>query len=209
MMAGQIFSMTQLVALWIKAGGSLATAPIAVARAWAESSGRADAESANPDGGTNVGIWQLDTRGVGAGHSVAELKQPLTNAQITVKATNGGRNWGQWADNWQADIGAATAAARQVGAQAQRHPGGLGGLVDLILKDITGGLGGVTSNPLSTPVTQLIQLPSQVTDFLGAAERFTHAALWIVNPTNWARILAGAAAAVLLILGLGALSRAA
>lgn len=208
-MAGQTFSMTQLVALWIKAGGPLSTAPMAVARAWSESTGRAGVTSGNPDGGTNVGLWQLDTRGVGSGHSVAELQQPLTNAQITVKATNGGRDWGEWADNWQADIGQATAAARQFSEQAQHHPGGSGSLADSILNHLleigTGGLGSQTQNPLS----QAITLPSQVTDFLTAAERFTHAALWIVNPANWVRILAGAAAAVLLILGLGALSRAA
>jgi Lysozyme like domain len=208
-MAGQRFSMTQLVALWIKAGGPLSTAPAAVAHAWSESTGDAAVTSDNPDGGTNVGLWQLDTRGVGSGHSVAELQQPLTNAQITVKATNGGRNWGEWADNWDADISQATAAARGFSAQAQRHPGGSSGLAGDILSHLlevaTGGLGGQTQNPLS----QLISLPSQVTDFLTAAERFTHAALWIVDPVNWVRILAGAAAAVLLILGLGALSRAA
>jgi Lysozyme like domain len=209
MMAGQRFSMTQLVALWIKAGGPLSTAPMAVARAWSESSGQADVTSGNPDGGTNVGIWQLDTRGVGAGHSVAELQQPLTNAQITVRATNGGRDWGQWADNWQADIGAATAAARSFAAQAQHHPGGSGGLAGDILTHLleiaTGGLGSQTQNPLA----QTISLPSQVTDFLTAAERFTHSALWIINPTNWVRILAGAAGALLLLLGVGALTRAA
>jgi hypothetical protein len=208
-MAGHQFSMTQIVALWVKAGGPLSTAPMAVARAWSESTGRADVTSGNPDGGTNVGIWQLDTRGVGSGHSVAELQQPLTNAQITVKATNGGRDWGQWADNWQSDIGAATAATRAFSAQAQRHPGGAGGLAGDILTHLleitTGGLGSQTQNPLA----QTISLPSQVTDFLTAAERFTHAALWIIDPTNWVRILAGAAGAVLLILGLGALSRAA
>jgi hypothetical protein len=208
-MAGQDFTMTQLVALWIKAGGPLSTAPIAVARAWAESSGREDAQSANPDGGTNVGIWQLDTRGVGAGHSVAQLQNALTNAQITVRATNGGRNWAEWADNWQADIGAATAAARGFSEQAQHHPGGSGGLagdiIDHLLQIATGGGATQTQNPLS----QTISLPSQVTDFLTAAERFVHAALWLVNPANWVRIMAGAAAAVLLILGLGALSRAA
>ena len=208
-MAGHTFSMTQLVALWIKAGGPLSTAPAAVAHAWAESSGRADVTSANPDGGLNVGIWQLDTKGVGAGHSVAELQNPLTNAQITVRGSNGGRDWGPWPDDWQASIGPATAAARSFSAQAQHHPGGAGGLAGDILTHLleiaTGGGATQTQNPLS----QLISLPTQVTDFLTAAERFTHAALWLVNPANWVRIMAGTAAAVLLILGLGALARAA
>jgi hypothetical protein len=208
-MAAQNLTMTQLVALWIKAGGPLSTAPMAVARAWSESSGRVDATSGNPDGGTNVGLWQLDTRGVGSGHSVTQLQDPLTNAQITVRATRGGRDWAEWADNWQADIGAATAAAHGFASQAHGHPGGAGGLAGDILTHLLeiGAGGGATQT--QNPLSQAISLPSQVTDFLTAAERFTHAALWLVNPANWVRILAGAAAAVLLILGLGALARAA
>jgi Lysozyme like domain len=217
-MAAQTFSMTQLVALWIKAGGPLSTAPAAVARAWSESTGRAAVTSANPDGGTNVGLWQLDTRGVGAGHSVAELQQPLTNAQITVRATHGGRDWAEWADNWTADIGQATAAARSFGDQASGHPGGAGGLAEDILHGIEGGIGSALGIPsagvsalsgIGSGLAGAISLPGQVTGFFSAAERFVHAAMWILDPVNWVRILAGAAAAVLLILGLGALARAA
>jgi hypothetical protein len=208
----QTFSMAQLVALWIKAGGSLSSAPSAVAHAWAESSGRAGVTSPNPDGGTNVGLWQLDTPGgVGAGHTVAQLQDPLTNAQITVKATNDGRDWGEWADNWPADMARAQAAVAGFSSQAQGHPGGPLGLADDILHglagighDITGAAGAVGG-----ALGGLVQLPSQVTGFLSAAEQFTHAAMWIINPTNWARIAAGAIAAVLLILGIGALTRAA
>lgn len=207
-MAAQTLTMTQIVALWIKAGGPLSTAPAAVAHAWAESSGRIGVTSPNPDGGTNVGIWQLDTKGVGAGHSVAQLQDPLTNAQITVRGSHGGRDWGPWPDDWQASIGAATAAARQFGVQARVHPGGSGGLAGEILSGIESGVTGAVSS-VGSAIGQAISLPSQVTDFLIAAERFTHAALWLVNPANWVRILAGAAAAVLLVLGLSALARAA
>jgi hypothetical protein len=87
----------QLEGLWIEGGGSRSTAPIAAAIAMAESSGNTNAESDNPDGGTNVGPWQLDTNGVGAGHSVSELKDPVTNAQLAVKGSGDGRNWSDWA----------------------------------------------------------------------------------------------------------------
>ncbi len=53
--------------------------------------------SSNPDGGTNVGLWQLGTEGVGAGYSVSELQNALTNARITVRATRNGTDWSQWA----------------------------------------------------------------------------------------------------------------
>lgn len=91
------YTYAQLEALWIRAGGSAASAPVAAAVAMAESSGRSDATSHNPDGGTNVGFWQLDTPGgVGAGHTVAQLKDPVLNAQIAVKGSKGGSAWGQW-----------------------------------------------------------------------------------------------------------------
>lgn len=91
------YSYAQLEQLWINNGGSAATAPVAAAVALAESSGRAAVTSANPDGGTNVGLWQLDTPGGGgAGHTVAQLQDPNTNAAVAVAASSGGSNWSTW-----------------------------------------------------------------------------------------------------------------
>ena len=90
------YGMSSLEALWEQAGGSPSTAVNAACHGMQESTGRWWASSPNPDGGTNWGIWQLDTRGVGAGYSVTQLENPLINAQITVHATNGGANWSQW-----------------------------------------------------------------------------------------------------------------
>jgi hypothetical protein len=92
-----VYSEPQIKALWLLAGGTSNSAGNAVCHALQESSGSATVTSRNPDGGTNVGLWQLDTRGVGAGHSVSQLQNPLTNARLTVKATNDGQNWSQWA----------------------------------------------------------------------------------------------------------------
>lgn len=86
----------QLEGLWITNGGSKAVAPLAAAIAMAESSGRTDATSANPDGGVNVGLWQLDTKGKGAGHTVADLKDPATNAAVAVQGSNDGTDWSAW-----------------------------------------------------------------------------------------------------------------
>lgn len=93
-----VYTYSQLEGLWINAGGSKASAPIAAAVAEAESSGNSDATSSNPDGGTNVGLWQLDTPGgVGAGYTVDQLKDPATNAKVAVKGSNSGASWGEWA----------------------------------------------------------------------------------------------------------------
>jgi Lysozyme like domain len=95
--SGGTYNTAQLKQLWQAAGGSAASATNAACHAMQESSGRASVTSSNPDGGINVGLWQLDTKGVGAGHTVAQLQDPMTNAQITVKATGDGANWSEWA----------------------------------------------------------------------------------------------------------------
>jgi len=84
--------------LWTSNGGPADTASFASQVAMAESGGSATVTSSNPDGGTNVGIWQLDTNGVGSGHTVAELQNANLNAQITIAATNGGLDWTEWGD---------------------------------------------------------------------------------------------------------------
>lgn len=92
------YSYGQLMQLWINNGGSKATAALAAAIAEAESGGRSDAKSPNPDGGTNVGPWQLDTPGGGgAGFSVQQLQDPNTNAAAAVRASGGGTDWSTWA----------------------------------------------------------------------------------------------------------------
>lgn len=93
-----LYSTTDLEALWASQGGSGQTAFAAAMVAQAESSGRADVTSANPDGGINVGLWQLDTKGAGAGYTVAQLQDPATNARVTIMHTANGTGWAGWAD---------------------------------------------------------------------------------------------------------------
>jgi hypothetical protein len=93
------YTLAELEALWTSQGGAAATAAVAANVAMAESSGNPGASSGNPDGGQNIGLWQLDTRGVGAGYTAAQLADPATNARITVLATANGTNWSRWADS--------------------------------------------------------------------------------------------------------------
>lgn len=93
---GGTFSSGQLQSLWILAGGNPARAAVAACIAGHESSGDAAAESPNPDGGINVGLWQLDTKGKGAGYTVAQLKDPLTNARAAVAGSGNGNDWSAW-----------------------------------------------------------------------------------------------------------------
>lgn len=92
----QTLNHTQLESLWVASGGSQASANVAAAVGEAESSGRTWITSPNPDGGTNVGLWQLDTKGEGAGYTVEQLQDPATNGRITVLKTSNGSNWSHW-----------------------------------------------------------------------------------------------------------------
>jgi Lysozyme like domain len=91
-------SSATIEALWVSCGGSSATKVIASQIAMAESGGSPTITSSNPDGGTNVGLWQLDTRGVGSGYTVSQLQNPVTNCKITIRATGNGVNWSEWSD---------------------------------------------------------------------------------------------------------------
>jgi len=91
------YNHAQLEQLWTGNGGDLSTANVAAAVAMAESGGRAGVTSSNPDGGVNVGLWQLDTRGKGAGYTVAQLQNPQTNARLAIMGSSNGTDWSAWA----------------------------------------------------------------------------------------------------------------
>jgi hypothetical protein len=90
------YTNSQLQSLWIANGGDPGKASVAACIGMHESSGRASATSSNPDGGTNVGIWQLDTKGVGSGHTVAQLSDPNTNAKLAIVGSKNGTDWRDW-----------------------------------------------------------------------------------------------------------------
>lgn len=93
---GGILSKSQIQALWTANGGSAGTAAIAAAIAQAESAGQVQVTSTNSDGGVNVGLWQLDTKGKGAGYTIAQLQNPDTNARAAVFGSTNGTNWSAW-----------------------------------------------------------------------------------------------------------------
>lgn len=125
------YTYAQLEQLWINNGGSKATAPIAAAIAEAESSGNPDATSANPDGGTNVGLWQLDTPGGGgSGYSVAQLQDPNLNASVAANVSQDGSDWSTWATYasgaYKAYLSNSTAPDPNVPAATAAASGGTG-----------------------------------------------------------------------------------
>lgn len=202
---GTVLNDAQIIALWIKAGGPISTAPAALAHALAESSGRAEVTSANPDGGTNVGIWQIDTKGVGAGYSVSQLQNSLTNAKLAVKGSNGGRDWAQWPDQWQNYAARAQQAVQKFKGDAlNKSNGSWFSWADVILKGLD-----TAGHDVSHGIGSLLSLPSQVLDFFTALERPVQGLMWFVDPANWARMIAGVVGFVFLAAGLITLGLAA
>lgn len=91
------YSSADIEKLWVQEGGNPAKASIAACIVSHESGGDPLAKSANPDGGTNVGLFQLDTPGgKGAGYSVAQLQNASLNTRIAVRASSNGNDWSAW-----------------------------------------------------------------------------------------------------------------
>jgi len=96
------YTYAQLEGLWINAGGSAATAPVAAAIAEAESGGVSNAaypSTTVADGqGSNTvatGLWQI--LGVPAGFTPAQLTDPAANAQMAVaKYEQAGNSFSPW-----------------------------------------------------------------------------------------------------------------
>lgn len=191
---------SEVIGLWITQGGSIASAPMALARAYSESSLGDTETSSNPDGGTNVGLYQLDTRGVGEGYTVAQLSNPATNTRITVDATKNGADWSDWADNYQqftaqaaSEVQAFTSAAKgNISSYAASQTTNLGGASG----DTTSGAG-TQSGASSASLTSIVSsVSSAVDDFNTISTVFTY----LSNPSHWFRI--GALFFGVLLLGL-------
>jgi Lysozyme like domain len=205
--SGEVLTDAQIIALWIYEGGSISSAKQALARALSESSGNTAATSGNPNGGTNVGLYQLDTTGVGSGYSISQLEDPYTNTQITVKATNNGANWSEWADNWQDFISQADSAV----STFQNSAGGSSSLSSYA-KSVLKGIGGANaesqsgnSNTGSGSGGWL----SFLTDPVSAATDMLKIVEFLINPLSWLRIMAGFAGFVFLGAGLFMMAKAA
>jgi hypothetical protein len=94
---GHLLSDSEITRLWIAEGGNPAKVNIARCIARAESGGDAKITSSNPDGGTNVGLYQLDTRGKGAGYTVQQLQDPALNTRVAIRGSSNGNDWSAWA----------------------------------------------------------------------------------------------------------------
>jgi hypothetical protein len=211
----QTLTVRQLYALARRAGLPPDRATVAAAVAMAESGGQTWVTSPNPDGGTNVGLWQLDTPGgEGAGYSVEQLADPWTNAKVMAKTTNGGQSWGPWQTyvegTYDKYLPAALTAQKSEPSSSQAKDSG-GSWIDSAIHGIEG-IGKVLeggANSAASAAGSVLSLPSGVTGFFSEADKFAQEALWLLNPANWMRVLSGMIGFVLLAAGIMVLVRAA
>jgi hypothetical protein len=165
------YSFSQLEALWTRAGGAKAIAPVMAAIALAESSGNPAAFNASGASG----LWQILGKPF-AGNAF----DPLTNARMAVSKyrSQGLQAWTTYTSGAYRKFlpaGAGAAAGGHTGVT----PGASGGGGP--------GLGG------------LLNFPSQV---VGAFTAAGTALDWLLLPSHWVRIIAGAAGAAMLVMGL-------
>jgi hypothetical protein len=197
-----------MYALARRAGLPPDRAVTAAAVGMAESSGRTWVTSPNPDGGTNVGIWQLDTPGgKGAGYTVEQLADPWVNAQAMAKGSGNGQDWSAWqtyADGTQAQY--MPAALTAATAEQNHGPSWIDGVLHSVespFRWVAQAAGGAAGSGVSS------LLPAPVTDFFDTADQFAQGMIWIINPANWMRVVAGGAGLVLAVAGVVVLVRAA
>jgi len=211
----QTLTVAQLYALARRAGLPPDRAAVAAAVAMAESSGRSWVTSPNPDGGTNVGPWQLDTPGgKGAGYTVEELQDPWTNAKVMAQGTNGGQDWSAWQTYAEGTYRQFMPGAQKVAGDepaASQSSGSGGSWIDHVLHGLEGPFKALEEGGSSAASAAggLIKLPKGVTSFFDSADKVAQGFVWFLNPANWARVMSGVLGFVLLAAGLFYLAKAA
>ncbi len=224
-----VLTFSQLEGYWVQAGGDAAMAPLMAAIALAESSGNPDATNPTDNGGrqTSWGLWQISN----GDHSepAPNWNDPLENARLAVGKihSQGLGAWGTYTSGaykryLQGGIPPAsnlpTGATIPGGAGGGAGRGGvsqadllssLGGWLGPLLGTVTGG---GTTGDLGLPSvlgTVFGPISNAFTDFANALTTGMTAVLWLVNPRNWLRIIAGVIGAVCVTAGAVLMARTA
>src|SRR6185437_9230434 len=133
---------------------------------------------------------------------------PLTNAQLTVKATGNGRNWSAWADNWQQFMQQGRTSVIAAQAAADSTSGGVSGWIDKTLGDIGHDVGSAVGTAVGD-VAKAVGWPADVVGFFSDADHAlgtaSHVALALFQPSTYVRLVAGGLALTFLIIGLFAI----
>lgn len=86
-------SPSQIGAVWLRNGGAAAHIVVAVAVCIAESGGDTDVVSPSLD----YGLWQINQRNLAPqGLTTVTARDPDRNAQVAIRMSGNGTNWGAW-----------------------------------------------------------------------------------------------------------------
>lgn len=186
-----VFSLAELEAYWILAGGKPSAAPTAAAVAMAESHGNPNATNQNNNGTTDRGLWQINSI-----HGSLSTFDPLANAKAAVQISNNGTDWHPWTtfqhNKQQPYMAQATALLPHVEADIK----------GLTPPSNNGGLGIPGLDQAAGAITGALDTVSSAGRGLEAIVNF------LTNPTYWLRIGEVIAGAVLIAMGLRAMTGA-
>jgi hypothetical protein len=222
----------QLETLWIQAGGSTATAPVAAAIALAESSGNPAAINPNDNHGTqsSYGLWQISN---GTHYPPSQNWQnPRVNAALAVAKYKAAGGWGPWGTYPQPAL---SILARHTGQNPSTLPasvqGGSGGggtstggaNVAGLAADTSAGSGDIL-NPISdirtvwdqlgrvisggVPIVSSVeQLAKDFNALVKLGATFLKDIEWLFVPSHWVRLFAGVLGTGVTLAGLFALMK--
>lgn len=188
----------QLESVWEQGGGSPSLAPLMAAIALAESSGDPDSTNPTDNDGTQTswGLWQIST-GTHA-EPAPNWNDPVENARLAVAKykEQGLGAWGTYDSGaykqylqgnvpagTYTDTGGAGTAAASTGAGfslSWLDPFGVTSDVATVIADVMG------------PISNTLQ------DFWRGFNVMMRAVVWLVQPSNWLRIIAGVGGVLLL-----------
>jgi hypothetical protein len=199
------YGFTELMGLWLEAGGAREHAAMAAQVASYESGGRpaAHAHTTRED---SRGLWQINIKSnAHPEYAHANLYDPMVNAQAAIAISRNGTQWSQWSTAAAARARLATRSAAEKTPPNVSRPGGEkksgGGLFPGVGSFLTGlpggnilfgsGPGGVQGNIADTAWT--------------SAQTFMHLVTFVIDPKNWLRLVEFLFGFALIMLGLGVL----
>jgi hypothetical protein len=143
------YNLQELAAIWVRAGGNAAFAPIAAAIAMAESAGNPNATNHNTNGSVDRGLWQINSV-----HGAQSTLDPLANARAAVAISQNGKSWSPWTTYTTGAYKKFLSSAQTAAAPLQSDP-------------VTATVGAVSS---------VVQTVGSVGDLIGM---LTSAAFWL------------------------------
>jgi hypothetical protein len=171
------YNLQALAAIWVRAGGNAAFAPIAAAIAMAESHGDPNATNHNTNGSTDRGLWQINSV-----HGAQSTTDPLANAKAAVAISQNGKDWSPWVTYTKGTYKQFLSAAQTAAAPLQNDP-------------VTNAVSAATK-PLRDTLSGIAQIGQSASDFVDL----------VTSGQFWLRVLEVLAGVALLVMGLMSLS---